>query len=309
MKSIFHRPVLLKEVLRYWFKKKGGIYLDATIGTGGHAEALLKTDPKIKLIGLDLDPHAIQITKKRLEPFRKRVVLLNENFTYLPRILSRLKIGKIDGFLADLGLSSLQLESPERGFSFLREGPMDMRMNPTTGRTALELICQLTAQELRKLIQKFGEESRSHSIAAALKKEVSLGRLRNTLDCARIISSMIPARRIRIHPATKTFQALRIAVNNELENLQQLLQELPSLLSAGARALFIAFHSLEDRLIKNSFRIWARGCTCPPSFPQCVCGKKGSFRILTPKPIAPGAKEIQSNPRSRSAKMRVAEKI
>lgn len=309
MKTIFHRPVLLKEVLETWGTNKGGIILDATVGTGGHAEAILRRYPKITLIGLDLDPAALEITKKRLQPFKKRVHLLNENFTNLPAVLAKLKMGTIDGFLADLGTSSLQLESPERGFSFLRAGPLDMRMNPSHGKTALQLILDSSESELSNLIRKFGEEGRGKAIASALKKAAAQSALKNTLDCAEVVSRVVIPKKRKIHPATKTFQALRIAVNNELENLENLLKELPRFMARGARSVFITFHSLEDRLVKSAIQSWSRGCICPPAFPQCVCGKKATFKILTTKPVVPQAEEIESNPRSRSAKMRVAEKI
>lgn len=309
MKTIFHRPVLLKEVLSYWGTKKGGTYLDATIGTGGHSEALLRQNPKCRVVGLDLDPMALEIAKKRLAPFKGRVRLLNENFMNLSAVISKLKIGPLDGFLADLGTSSLQLESPERGFSFLRAGPLDMRMNPFQGETALELICNTPEKGLRQLIQKFGEEPRAQLIASLLKKAATQGKLNNTLDCARIISRAVTPKREKMHPATRTFQALRIAVNNELDNLEKLLKELPLCLARGARAVFISFHSLEDRLVKSMMQSLSRGCICPPAFPQCVCGKKATLKILTNKPVTPQPEEIKSNPSCRSAKMRVAEKI
>lgn len=311
----FHCPVLLKEVLKFWHSKAGGIYVDGTVGGGGHMEALLQKDPQAKCIGIDRDLDAIKTAEERLKKFGNRVRLIHDNYIHLPEILKKEKIDMVHGVLLDLGVSSSQLDNPSRGFSFRKKGPLDMRMNRMDEETALDLIRRLSIDDLRDLIQCYGEEKCAKEIAIALKNAEQNAELTDTLKCAEIISKVVQSRRRgysqrqTIHDATRTFQALRIAVNKELEHLKNFLNLIPSLFHLGGRALFISFHSLEDRLIKNKFKELSRGCICPPDFPKCVCGKKPEFEILTKKPVVPTAKEIEENPRSRSAKLRVAEKI
>lgn len=290
--------------------------MDGTVGAGGHAEALLKKDSQAVCIGIDRDIEAIETAKKRLERFGKRVCLIHGNYVHLKEILKKEKIDTVHGILLDLGVSSLQLDNPSRGFSFRKKGPLDMRMNQLDQETALNLIRRLSIEDLRDLIWCYGEEKYASGIAAALKKAESEGKLTDTVQCAEIISEFVRSRKREvfskkssIHSATKTFQALRIEVNKELEYLRKFLNEIPSILSLGGRALFISFHSLEDRLVKNKFREWSRGCRCPSDFPKCVCGEKSEFKILTKKPLVPAEEEMMENPRSRSAKLRVAEKI
>lgn len=319
---MYHRPVLLKEVLSFWHSKKGGFYIDATVGTGGHAEALLEQDDQAVCLALDCDPEAVRLARERLGRFGKRALLLKENYIHLPEIMRELGTPKASGLLLDLGVSSLQLDVSERGFSFLKKGPLDMRMDSEKGENAKSLIHRLSIEELAKLIKRFGEEPKSKPIAIALKKAESNLRLTDTLECAQIISRTLLGfgkpfsrkkgewRRFKeLHPATKTFQALRIAVNRELENLEGLLKKVSALLVFGGRAVFISFHSLEDRLVKNAMKMWCAGCVCPSDFPKCVCGKNPEFKILTPKVLRASQEEVEENPRSRSARMRSAEKI
>lgn len=311
--SNYHQPVLLNEVLDFWHCKKGGFYIDGTLGTGGHAQALLENDLQATCLGIDCDPDAIAIAEKRLERFKNRFQIVKENYMNIPKILDELKFPKVDGLLLDLGVSSLQLSSAERGFSFLHSGPLDMRMDPTGGETAIGLIHRFSVEQLAQIIFRYGEERFARIIASVIKKAELKGDINNTLQLANIISHAVLGKRNgtmgRIHPATKTFQALRIAVNKELENLEFLLNRLEDILTSGGRAVFIAFHSLEDRLIKIKLKELARGCVCPNDFPKCVCGKKPIFRILTRKVIKPTLKEIEQNPRSRSARIRVVEKV
>lgn len=308
-----HQPVLLKEVSDFWHSKRDGFYIDATVGTGGHTEALLEQDSRAVCLALDRDPEAIQIAQKRLSKFGNRILLLKENYVHLPELIQKFKLPPADGILFDLGVSSLQLGAPVRGFSFMNRGPLDMRMDPEAGETAAELIRRLSTAELAKLIQHFGEEFSSKPIASALKKAEARGALRDTVECAKIISRAVFSKRRSsgksIHPATKTFQALRIGVNRELENVAEMLKKVPSLMGSRGRVIFISFHSLEDRLVKTEMKKWTRGCICPSDFPQCVCGRNPEFKILTPKVLRPTEIELKKNPRSRSARMRVAEKI
>lgn len=307
--SVIHKPVLLNEVLDFWRGQKGGWYIDATIGLGGHAEALLKKDDEARCLGMDVDPQALEIARERLKPFGTRVELLKEDYRRLPEIMRSKNMAAADGILIDCGVSSLQLDQENRGFSFLRRGPLDMRMDSTQGETALELIQRLPVKELSRIILDYGEEPRSWSIAKALKNAASNGELIDTVRSAEIVAKAAGGRGSKkIHPATKTFQSLRIAVNRELENLKIFLKNLPSLLSPNGRFVAISFHSLEDRLVKESMRAWSKGCVCPPDFPKCVCGRNPEFKILTKKAVTASEEEVSDNPRSRSAKLRAVEK-
>ena len=313
MKRDEHKSVLLGETLKFWAWKPGGFYVDATLGLGGHTEALLASDPFAHCLGLEIDPQALEIAKARAaERFGNRLSIFKESYMNLPKALQETKSPKPDGVLLDLGVSSLQLNSPSRGFSFQRSGPLDMRMDPSQGQTALELIENSSQEELARILRTYGEERYAGPIARALKKSCEQKKLNDTLSCAETVSAVyarMGGRREKIHPATRTFQALRIAVNQEIENLSSFLREAPPLLSSGGRLVLISFHSLEDRMVKESFRSLSRGCTCPNDFPRCVCGKKSEYRILTRKPVRPKESEIAENARSRSAKMRVLERI
>jgi 16S rRNA (cytosine1402-N4)-methyltransferase len=307
-----HVPVLVKETVEWIHGKDGGIYVDATIGSGGHAVALLETYPGISLlVGIDQDAQAVAIAKKNLAAFHKRATVVHGNFTTLKNILGTLHIAHIDGIIFDLGVSSMQLSDPLRGFSFMAEGPLDMRMDQNSAVQAQDLINTFAASELEEILRTYGEERWARRIARAILKHRSTQPISITTELSRIISEAIPARYRppSIHPATRTFQALRIAVNDELKNLNHALDEAGDLLNSGGRMGVISFHSLEDRIVKQKFQQWQKGCTCPPRVPQCICGKEKKITILTRKPIIPSRDEVQINPRSRSAKLRVAEKI
>jgi 16S rRNA (cytosine1402-N4)-methyltransferase len=307
-----HVPVLVKEVVEWIHGKDGGIYVDATIGSGGHAVALLETYPDIALlVGIDQDAQAVAIAKKNLAAFHKRAIVAHGNFTTIKTILGTLHIEHIDGIIFDLGVSSMQLSNPLRGFSFMAEGPLDMRMDQNSAVQAQDLINTSTASELEEILRTYGEERWARRISRAIHSHRSTQPISTTTELSRIISGAIPARyrSPAINPATRTFQALRIAVNNELKNLHHALDEACDLLNSGGRMGVISFHSLEDRIVKQKFQQWQKGCTCPPRVPQCICGNEKTITMLTKKPVVPTRDEVQVNPRSRSAKLRVAEKI
>ncbi len=304
-------PVLVREVVEWVHHAQNGVYVDATIGSGGHAEALLTRYPDIaRLIGIDQDAEAVTKARKNLAAFADRVSIIQGNFTALKAILETLHISHIDGIIFDLGVSSMQLNDPGRGFSFMAEGPLDMRMNQTSAVQATDLVNTLSAAELETIIRTYGEERWARRIARAIVEQRRLQPIRTTTELSRIICAAIPARPSppAIHPATRTFQALRIAVNDELNNLQHALDESLAVLHSGGRICVISFHSLEDRVVKQTFRRWEKGCICPPRMPRCECGHKPKITILTRKPIIPSQDEIRNNPRARSAKLRVAEK-
>ena len=311
MSRQLHRPVLLEEVMRFWRVRPGGTYLDGTLGAGGHAEALLSLDPSARCLALDRDPDAVDAASERLKKFGGRVIVVRENFSNAQAVMARFGIPALDGSLLDLGVSSMQLDRADRGFSQIRSGPLDMRMDPTRGETARDLIVRLQAGELARVIREYGEEPHAGKIARVLKEAVSAGRLKTTVQCADLVSRTVPSGSVRPgrHPATRTFQALRIAVNGELESLARFLDFFPEMLAPGGRAVFISFHSLEDRMVKTGIRKFSRRCVCPNDFPKCVCGKPGILRETIRKAVRPSPAEIESNPRSRSARMRVAEKI
>jgi 16S rRNA (cytosine1402-N4)-methyltransferase len=307
-----HVPVLVKEVTEWIHGKDGGIYVDATIGSGGHAVALLETCPGIALlVGIDQDAQAVAIAKKNLAAFHKRATVVHGNFTTLKNILGTLHIAHIDGIIFDLGVSSMQLSDPLRGFSFMAEGPLDMRMDQNSAVQAQDLVNTSAASELEDILRTYGEERWARRIARAILKHRSTRSISTTTELSRIVIGAIPARYRppSIHPATRTFQALRIAVNDELKNLNHALDEAVDMLNSGGRMGVISFHSIEDRIVKQKFQQWEKGCTCPPRVPQCICGKEKKITILTRKPIVPSRDEVQVNPRSRSAKLRVAVKI
>jgi 16S rRNA (cytosine1402-N4)-methyltransferase len=295
-----HLPVLVEEVLRFLDCRPDRIYVDATVGNGGHARRILeKSSPTGRVIGLDWDASALARAKETLAPFGERFRLVQSNFRDLQEVLNSLSIPAVDGVLADLGLSSDQLEDPERGFSFQREAPLDMRMDLSRGLTAQELLRRLPGEEMARILREFGEERWANRIAKAIVARRRLGPLRTTGELVEVIRKAVPAYRSRIHPATRTFQALRIVVNEELDNLQNFLKTCPGLLNPGGRIGIISFHSLEDRIVKTYFQQWAKR----------EKGRTAPFRIVTRKPFVPSADEVRSNPRARSAKLRVIEKI
>ncbi len=290
--SILHTPVLVAEVIEWLRIRPEGTYLDATAGTGGHALEIARRLTTGRLIALDRDPQALEIARERLKEFGEKVVPVHAEFSNIGEVAGNLKLPPLDGVLADLGVSSLELDSPERGFSFRWAGPLDMRMNPDTPLTADEIVNQWPEKELANLLYQKAEERDSRRIARAI---VRSRPIRDTEHLATVVAGGRKARgRQRLHPATKTFLALRIAVNREEEELGQFLSRTPATLSFGGRWIVLSYHSLEDRLVKHAFQRLAR---------------EGSFRVLTKKVIQPGEEEIRNNPRARSAKMRVAEKI
>ena len=303
-----HQPVLYQEVLDALAPETGKSYLDGTVGAGGHAEGiLLASAPQGKLLGLDLDPEALAITRQRLFAFQDRVILRQASYRDAAAVLSDIGWGQVDGILLDLGVSSMQLDRPSRGFSFRESGPLDMRFNPAIGTSAADLVNLLDEKSLADLIYEYGEERYSRRIARAI---VSARPIQTTGKLAELIEKAVPAGYDpHLHPATRTFQALRIVTNRELETISQALPALTDLLVPGGKIAVISFHSLEDRLTKQFFRQESKDCICPPNQPVCTCGHKATLKVLTRKPISATEQEKNRNPRSRSAKLRVAEKI
>jgi 16S rRNA (cytosine1402-N4)-methyltransferase len=302
-----HLPVLYHEVLDTLNPNPGGKYVDGTVGGGGHAAGILeRSSPDGLLLGLDRDPAALKIAQSQLEEFGKRAVLIHSSYSKLKSHLNNLNWNTVDGILLDLGVSSMQLDTPEKGFSFRFDGPLDMRFDPSQGTSAGDLVNHLSKSELQDLIFTYGEERKSRKIADAI---IANRPLETTRELAEVIEKVIGKTPSRIHPATRTFQALRIAVNNELEVLEAFLPTAMESLNPGGRLAIIAFHSLEDRIVKNFFRRESRDCICPPELPQCMCEHKAQLKEITRRPIRPEEKEIELNPRARSAKLRVGEKI
>ncbi|MDD5527464.1 MAG: 16S rRNA (cytosine(1402)-N(4))-methyltransferase RsmH [Patescibacteria group bacterium] len=307
-----HIPVMLKEVLEYLQPKKGGYYIDGTLGGGGYTSALSEIASATgKVLAIDLDEQAIANTaKKNLS----NVVLVQDNFVNLSSIIeSNIEEDKLfDGFVLDLGLSSFQLADIRRGFSFREDSPLDMAFNSSgESQKTRDIVNNYREEDLAKIFFNFGEEKHARRIAKGIVERRKLSRIETTGDLVEIIKKAIPRRlwSERVHPATKTFQALRIVVNKELENLAEVLPQALAALKSGGRLAIISFHSLEDRIVKDYFREQAKDCLCPPEIPICSCGHKASLKIITKKIVLPGEEEIKINPRSRSAKMRVAEKI
>lgn len=298
-----HTPVLLNEVLEGLGVRAGGRYVDCTVGTGGHARAILKrSKPHGRLLGIDLDPVAIEVAECQLSSYKDRVKLKYDSFAELKEIASAQGFVPADGVLLDLGLSSLQLESGERGFSFQKDGPLDMRMDPHGDITADHLVNDLTELELAGIIAEYAEEVRAKTIARAIVRNRPLT---TTLELADVVAHAVGRRR-RLHPATRTFQALRMAVNGELEALSSALPQTTEVLGKGGRLAIISFHSLEDRIVKQFMVKESRDCICPPELPVCKCGHERKLKILTKKPVRPSSEEVRHNPRSRSAKLRIA---
>ncbi len=307
----FHVPVLREKVFQYLVVKEEGLIVDGTLGNGGHTEYILKnTGPRLKVIGIDRDPSALEIAKKRLAPFGDRVQFAHGNYSEISDLLKKFNVDKIDGLLLDLGISSPQVDIAERGFSFMRNGPLDMRMDTTQEVTARHLLETLSDQELETIIKDYGEERYYRKIVRAVRKAQAINPITTTHQLSDILSGALYSKRLaKIHPATRTFQALRIAVNSELLHLKTALQNSLGVLGAGARLVTIAFHSLEDRIVKNFFRYEEKDCICPPRMPVCVCGKKPALKVLTKRALVADENEVTRNPRSSSAKMRVAERV
>lgn len=306
-----HRPVLLKETLKFLVPERGGLFIDCTVGLGGHSEAILKSSEFARVIGLDLDPAALSYSRRRLASFGERFHGFQANFREVADVLNREGESEPNGILVDLGVSSLQFDSPERGFSFRFDAPLDMRMDPTSGATAADLLQELPETELARIIFEFGEERHSRRIARRIVERREQGKpVTTTKELADLVMAAASAgKRQQIHPATRTFQALRIAVNNELEGLGNFVELAVDLLAPDGRFVGISFHSLEDRILKQELRRLSGHCQCPPRLPVCSCGAREVVEVLTRRPLAPGAREIEENPRARSAKLRAARKL
>ena len=301
-----HQPVLYHEIILALQPRNKGLYVDGTLGAGGHARGILEAcAPDGRLLGLDVDPQALALARKTLAPYGERTRLTQASYDSLTERLREVGWEEIDGILLDLGLSSMQLDTPERGFSFQHDAPLDMRFDPASPITAANLVNTLPGDELADLIYGYGEERASRRIAQAI---VRARPLQTTRQLAAVIESVLP-RRGRIHPATQTFQALRIAVNQELDRVETFLPQAVAALKSGGRLAIISFHSLEDRIVKEYFRRESRDCICPPRQPVCTCGHKATLKEISRKPITPGEAEIAANPRARSAKLRVVEKL
>jgi len=301
-----HQPVLYKEIIHALRPRNAGRYVDGTVGAGGHAAGLLAASgPTGSLLGLDVDPMAVDLAQRTLAPFGERACIKRASYTTLPQQAASLGWDAVDGILLDLGASSMQFDTAGRGFSFLQDGPLDMRFDPSQGLSAGDIVNSWSEAELADLIYRYGEEPASRRIARAL---VAARPVQGTHQLAGIIEKVLP-RRGAHHPATRTFQALRIAVNNELEAVEQTLPMLIDLLRPGGRLAVIAFHSLEDRLVKETFHRESRDCLCPPRQPVCTCGHKAILTEINRRPITPSEDETRENPRARSAKLRVAERI
>jgi len=307
-----HTPVMLQETLEGLNPHPGYVIADGTVGGGGHAlEIIKRIIPGGFYIGVDKDPAAIEAAKQKLVAYTNSFKLVRRSYGQLPQVLNEMGIDEVDGFLFDLGVSSHQLDIPERGFSYMADAPLDMRMDPDGQLTAQEIVNQYSREELTRILRVYGEERWSSRIAAYIVQERQRQEITSTEQLVAIIKKAIPAaaRRTGPHPAKRSFQALRIAVNNELTELEETLQRVIPRLRRGGRICVISFHSLEDRIVKQIFQEFAKGCTCPPEIPVCVCGKQSLIRIITRRPLEASREELEVNPRSRSAKLRVAEKL
>ena len=301
-----HEPVLLQEVVEYLRpNREDGVLVDATVGLGGHAEALLEAHPDVRLIAIDRDPAALERAQERLTRFAARVTFVCARHEQLIEILKQHGVDSVSGLLADLGVSSMQLDDASRGFSFRFDAPLDMRMGPDS-RSASDLVNSLDEAELARIIREYGEEPMAKRIARAI---VSARPLETTTQLVDAIRSVKRAKPHDIDPSTLTFQALRIAANEELVELDRFINDAVNVLESGARIAVISFHSLEDRIVKRAFRKLEGECVCPPGFPVCACGAKEIVKVLTSRPVTASEEEVNRNPRSRSAKLRVAEKV
>ena len=310
-KDYGHVPVLLQECLGALNIRPDGIYVDGTLGRAGHSLEIVKRLTTGRLIGIDRDETAIAAAQERLADHRDRVTLVHSNFDRIGDILAELHIDGADGMLFDLGVSSPQLDDAERGFSYMHDAPLDMRMDRTAYLTARQVVNGWSYEELRRILFEYGEERYAPAIARRIVQSREQRPIETTLELVDIIKSAMPPQALREkqHPAKRSFQAIRIAVNGELDALPPMLEAATAHLNRGGRLAVISFHSLEDRIIKRTMQELATGCTCPPEFPVCVCGKKPKLKLVSRKPIVSGKEELEHNPRARSAKLRVAEKL
>ncbi len=308
-----HISVLLDEAVDALAPERGGVYVDCTAGGGGHSEEILTRLPAAsRLISLDRDDRAVLRCRERLAPYGAASTVIKSNYSDLGQVLDGLGIDKIDGVIWDLGVSSVQLDEAQRGFSYMKDAPLDMRMDTSCGKAAADVVNRYPEQQLAKIIGDYGEEKFAQRIAAAIVRYRAETPIETTLQLSDICSEAIPAaarHKEAQHPAKRTFQAVRIEVNDELAAISPSIETAISRMKKGGRAAVITFHSLEDRIVKQTFKRLENPCTCPPDFPVCVCGKKPMVRIITKKPVLPSETELEQNPRSRSAKLRVAEKI
>lgn len=306
-----HISVLYEECINALDIKDGGIYVDGTVGGGGHSFGILSRNDTCTLIGIDRDDDALKAAGERLKVFGDRKKLVKSNYCDIKNVLSELGIDAVDGVLLDLGVSSYQLDNPQRGFSYMHDAPLDMRMDTTNGKNAKDVVNLYSKEELTKIFYDYGEEKWSSRIADFIVRERSEKPIETTGELVEIIKSAVPAkaRNEGGHPAKRVFQAIRIEVNNELGIIENAVKDIVSVLKPGGVAAIITFHSLEDRLVKNVYRELASGCICPKSFPVCVCGNKPKIEIITKKPILPSREETENNTRSKSAKLRVAKKL
>lgn len=306
-----HRPVLLDECIEGLNIRPDGVYVDGTLGRAGHSREIAKRLTTGHLYCIDRDQAAIDAAGERLAPWMDRVTPLHGNFTDLEELLSQAGAPQVDGMLFDLGVSSPQLDDPSRGFSYMHDAPLDMRMDQSEPQTARTVVNEWPQEELRRILYQYGEERYAPSIAGAIVRARGQAPIETTFQLVEVIRSAMPAQALREkqHPAKRTFQAIRIAVNDELTAAERVIDQAVPRLNPGGRLCMISFHSLEDRIIKVGYQKYVKGCTCPPDFPVCVCGKKPSLKLVNRKPILPGERELEENPRARSAKLRIGEKI
>ena len=310
MTEFHHVSVLLDECIEGLNIKPDGIYVDGTLGGAGHSSEIAKRLTTGRLIGIDRDPVALKAAGERLAPYADRVTLVHSNFCEIAQVLEDLQIDGVDGILLDLGVSSPQLDDSSRGFSYMADAPLDMRMNSEDSMSAYDVVNSWSYEELRRILFDYGEERYAPKIAAAICKKREEKPIETTLELVDVIRGAMPAQALREkqHPAKRSFQAIRIAVNDELGSVEKVMRDAIPCLNPAGRLAVITFHSLEDRIVKTAMAGAAKGCTCPPSFPVCVCGKKPQVRVITRKPIISTDEELERNPRARSAKLRVCEK-
>ena len=311
MSDFYHISVLLEECLEGLAIKPDGIYVDGTLGGAGHSSRIAAKLTTGRLIGIDRDPVALKAAGERLAPYADRVTLVHSNFCEIKQVLQDLQIPGVDGILLDLGVSSPQLDDAQRGFSYMADAPLDMRMNSQDSLSAYEVVNTWPQEGLKRILYNYGEERYAPQIAAAICRKREAKPIETTLELVDVIRSAMPpaALREKQHPAKRSFQAIRIAVNDELGSVEKVMRDAVECLNPGGRLAIITFHSLEDRIVKTGMADAARGCTCPPNFPVCVCGNKPKVKLITRKPIISGDEELERNPRARSAKLRVCEKL
>jgi len=306
-----HKPVLLDACIQALNIRPDGIYVDGTLGRAGHSREIAGRLTTGRLICIDRDQAAIDAAQDRLAPWLDRVTLIHSNFSELKEVLSRCGVSGADGMLFDLGVSSPQLDDASRGFSYMQDAPLDMRMDTSAPLSAADIVNTWSQEELRRILFEYGEERYAPAVAGAIVRARDKRPIETTLELVEVVKGAMPpaALREKQHPAKRTFQAIRIAVNDELGSVDRMVREAVPRLNPGGRLAVISFHSLEDRIVKNALAAFAKGCTCPPDFPVCVCGKKPQVKLVNKKPIVSGAAELEENPRARSAKLRVAEKL